>query len=107
MGYRWWFKRHSQVDPITEGVKTFPLPAETGYANLNTATFGKNGMLWFTGQSGIYGRLNTSTGNMEIFSAPKGLGPYGMAATPNGKCILRRLQAVTLRVWTQTPGRLP
>jgi virginiamycin B lyase len=73
-----------RVDPITEGVKTFPLPVGTGYANLNTATFDKNGMLWFTGQSGIYGSLNASTGHMEIFNAPKGAGPYGITATPNG-----------------------
>ena len=25
-----------RVDPVTEGVKTFPLPVGTGYANLNT-----------------------------------------------------------------------
>jgi streptogramin lyase len=47
-----------RVDPETEEVKAFPLPEDTGYANLNTATFDKNGTLWFTGQSGIYGRLD-------------------------------------------------
>ena len=73
-----------RVDPTTEDVKIFPLPVGTGYANLNTATFDKNGALWFTGQSGIYGSLNTSTGHMEIFNAPKGAGPYGIDATPNG-----------------------
>jgi virginiamycin B lyase len=73
-----------RVDPTTEDTKIFPLPVGTGYANLNTATFDKHGALWFTGQSGIYGRLNTSTGHVEIFDAPKGPGPYGIAATPNG-----------------------
>jgi virginiamycin B lyase len=73
-----------RVDPTTDDVKIFPLPVGMGYANLNTATFDKNGALWFTGQSGIYGRLNTSTGHMEIFNAPKGPGPYGIDATPNG-----------------------
>ena len=47
-----------RVDPASEEVQRFPLPAGTGYANLNTATFDRQGLLWFTGQSGVYGRLN-------------------------------------------------
>ena len=43
-----------RVDPKTEEIRVFPLPENTGYANLNTATFDHNGILWFTGQSGIY-----------------------------------------------------
>jgi virginiamycin B lyase len=54
------------------------------YANLNTATFDKEGTLWFTGQSGIYGKLNTSTGQIKVFDAPKGPGPYGITTSPNG-----------------------
>jgi virginiamycin B lyase len=73
-----------RVDPKTEEVKTFPLPGESQNANLNTATFDKNGTLWFTGQSGIYGKLNTSTGAIKVFDAPKGPGPYGITTTPNG-----------------------
>jgi virginiamycin B lyase len=73
-----------RVDPKTEDVKTFPLPEGTPYANLNTAAFDKNGALWFTGQGGIYGKLNTSTGQTTVFDAPKGPGPYGITATPNG-----------------------
>jgi virginiamycin B lyase len=74
-----------RVDPKSEEVKTFPLPdASQQYANLNTATFDKEGTLWFTGQSGIYGKLNTSTGQIKVFDAPKGPGPYGITTTPNG-----------------------
>jgi virginiamycin B lyase len=73
-----------RVDPETEQVQTFPLPAETGNANLNTATFDANGVLWFTGQNGIYGRLEPATGQLEVFAAPKGRGPYGIATTPDG-----------------------
>ena len=51
-----------RVDPFTENVTVYPLPQGVGYANLNTATFDNNGTLWFTGQSGIYGRLVPSTG---------------------------------------------
>jgi virginiamycin B lyase len=73
-----------RVDPFTENVTIYSLPQGVGYANLNTATFDNNGTLWFTGQSGIYGRLFPSTGAIEIFDAPKGSGPYGITTTPNG-----------------------
>lgn len=73
-----------RVDPFTENVTIYSLPQGVGYANLNTATFDNNGTLWFTGQSGIYGKLSPSTGAMEIFDAPKGAGPYGITTTPNG-----------------------
>jgi virginiamycin B lyase len=74
-----------RVDPETSAVKTFPLPASTGYTNLNTATFDRRGVLWFTGQSGIYGRLDPKTGAMRVFRAPGGTGPYGIATTPKGQ----------------------
>jgi virginiamycin B lyase len=75
-----------RVDPKSEEVKIFSLPGggSQQYANLNTATFDKEGALWFTGQSGIHGKLNTSTGQIKIFDAPKGPGPYGITTTPNG-----------------------
>ena len=73
-----------RVDPAAKRVQIYPLPAETGYANLNTATFDNNGILWFTGQSGVYGRLNPGTGQVEVFNAPRGRGPYGIATTPGG-----------------------
>jgi virginiamycin B lyase len=66
-------------------VETFPLPEGSGYANLNTATFDGQGILWFTGQSGIYGRLDPATGEVEVFKAPRGRGPYGITTTPNGE----------------------
>jgi hypothetical protein len=40
--------------------------------------------LWFTGQNGIYGRLNPATGAMDVFDAPRGRGPYGISTAPNG-----------------------
>jgi virginiamycin B lyase len=42
-------------------------------------------VLWFTGQSGIYGRLDPRTGAMRVFRAPGGAGPYGIATTPKGQ----------------------
>jgi virginiamycin B lyase len=73
-----------RVDPQTDEVKVFPLPGG-GNANLNTATFDPQGMLWFTGQNGIYGRLDPATGQVEVFDAPHGRGPYGVAATLSGQ----------------------
>jgi virginiamycin B lyase len=73
-----------RVDPKTEKVEVFPLPKGTPYANLNTATFDKNGILWFTGQTGYYGRLDPKTGKVEVFNAPRGRGPYGICAAPDG-----------------------
>ncbi len=73
-----------RVDPGSHEVTVFPLPPGSGYANLNTAAFDGRGVLWFTGQSGIYGRLDPATGAVEVFAAPQGRGPYGIAATPDG-----------------------
>jgi virginiamycin B lyase len=73
-----------RVDPETEEVRLFPLPENTGYVNLNTATFDHKGILWFTGQSGIYGRLDPDVGMVDVFRAPRGVGPYGISTTPEG-----------------------
>ena len=73
-----------RVDPVTRQVRRFPLPADTGYANLNTLTFDRKGRVWFTGQSGIYGKLEPVTGEVKTWRAPRGSGPYGIATTPAG-----------------------
>ncbi|MEO8250665.1 MAG: lyase [Burkholderiales bacterium] len=65
-------------------VRVFPLPAGSPYANLNTAAFGGDGDLWFTGQSGIVGKLAMKTGTVTVRDAPHGRGPYGICATPAG-----------------------
>jgi len=73
-----------RVDPRTRVVTRWPLPQGHGWVNLNTLTFDKRGRVWFTGQNGIYGRLEPKTGAMEIWDAPRGRGPYGIATTPGG-----------------------
>ena len=73
-----------RVDPGTDEVRVFPLPADRPGANLNTAAFDGDGVLWFTGQSGIYGRLDPATGEIAVFDDPEGRGPYGITATPGG-----------------------
>ena len=73
-----------RVDLKTREVKVFPLPADFPGANLNTATFDRKGIYWFTGQNGVYGRVNPSTGKTDAWKAPRGRGPYGIATAPNG-----------------------
>jgi virginiamycin B lyase len=73
-----------RVHAETHEVTFYPLPADRPNANLNTATFDGRGVHWFTGQNGIYGRLDPATGEMEVFDAPRGRGPYGIATTPDG-----------------------
>jgi len=73
-----------RVDPATEEVTEYPLPADRANANLNTAAFDGAGQLWFTGQNGIIGLLDPASGEMEVYDAPGGRGPYGIAATPLG-----------------------
>jgi virginiamycin B lyase len=77
-----------RVDPKTEEVKVFPLPENITQkykkSLLNTPTIDKNGMVWFTGRAGFYGKLNPETGKYDIFLAPRGQGPYGITTSPSG-----------------------
>jgi virginiamycin B lyase len=74
-----------RVDPATRAVKVWALPGEAASANLNTATFDKRGRIWFTGQSGWYGRLDPARDDMKVWRAPRGNGPYGITTTPSGE----------------------
>jgi virginiamycin B lyase len=70
-----------RVDAGTRQVRRFDVPGPD--ANLNTPSFDGGGVLWFTGQSGIYGRVDPG-GDVRTFPAPKGRGPYGITTTPDG-----------------------
>ena len=74
-----------RVDGETDEVTPFRLPASAPVVDLNTAAFDAEGVLWFTGQAGFYGRLDPETEQVEVFEAPRGRGPYGIAATPDGE----------------------
>jgi virginiamycin B lyase len=74
-----------RVDARTRAIRRFPLPANRPGANLNTAAFDDSGLLWFTGQNGVYGRLDPVSGGMTVYDAPGGRGPYGITVTPSGQ----------------------
>jgi virginiamycin B lyase len=73
-----------RVDPASWAVDVYPLPPAFANANLNTATFDHHGVLWFTGQAGVYGRVDPADGAVEAWAAPRGRGPYGITTTPAG-----------------------
>jgi len=118
-----------RVVPGTGAIRRFPLPAARDAANLNTEAFDRRGILWFTGQSGVYGRVTPASGRVEVWEAPHGPGAYGMTATPEGVIYFASLAgsyvarldpatgAATVlqpptahqgarRIWSDTRGRL-
>jgi virginiamycin B lyase len=65
-------------------LRVFKLPEGTPYANLNTCAFDGDGDLWFTGQSGVVGKVAIKTGVVSVQDSPRGRGPYGICTTPAG-----------------------
>ena len=97
-----------RVDPSTSAVNVFPLPGTHPDANLNTATFDADGVLWFTGQGGVYGRLDPDVGQVEAFDSPRGPGPYGITTTPDGSVYYASLAGSHLaRIDTATGAATP
>jgi virginiamycin B lyase len=74
----------ARVDAKSKAVTLFRLPKEFTYANLNTAVFDKMGLLWYTGQSGVHGRVDPRTGKVDAWASPRGRGSYGITVTPAG-----------------------
>jgi virginiamycin B lyase len=118
-----------RVDPGSEAVRRFPLPADRPGVNLNTASFDRRGVLWFTGQGGVYGSVDPRSGRVRVLDAPGGPGPYGITTTPDGKVYyaslagshIARIDQATAkatrldpptpgqgarRVWSDSKGRL-
>jgi virginiamycin B lyase len=118
-----------RVDPATRQVDVFALPDAIGRVNLNTATFDGDGVLWFTGQGGAFGKLDPRVGQVEAWESPRGGGPYGITTTPAGEVFYASLagshiaridretsQAVPIdpptarqgarRVWSDSRGRI-
>jgi virginiamycin B lyase len=74
----------ARVDAKTKEVRLFPLPKEFPNANLNTLVFDNKGTVWYTGQNGVYGRVDPKTGKVDAWASPKGRGTYGITLTPTG-----------------------
>lgn len=79
------------VDLATDEVTIYPLPDNAPEANLNTAVFDDDGILWFTGQNGVYGSLDPTTGELAVDPAPEGPGPYGITHSPSGLVVFASL----------------
>ena len=91
-----------RVDPTNGEVSVFELPAAN--VNLNTAVFDSDGVLWFTGQAGWYGRLNPASGELEVFAAPRGRGPYGITVTPDNQVFYASLAGNHIALIDATEG---
>ena len=75
-----------RVDPETLAVEVFPLPSSAPDANLNTAAFDGDGVLWFTGQAGWYGRLDPSERRrLRCFPRRVASARTGSPRTPDGE----------------------
>src|SRR5246127_3866364 len=74
--------------PRAAGSATARVPLSRTFAS---ATFDRRGVLWFTGQNGVYGRLDPKSGTVAVFDAPRGAGPYGIATTPDGQVFFASL----------------
>src|SRR6476619_5869920 len=70
-----------RFDSKTRKFDYFMLPPQLPAANLNTGVFDKDGVYWFTGQNGVHGYVNPSTGKHESWKSPR-RGSYGITVTP-------------------------
>ena len=75
----------ARVDPKDHRVQLWqltggpsPTPTSTRWSSTSAARY------WFTGQGGVIGRFEPTTEQMEVWDAPRGRGPYGIACTPQG-----------------------
>jgi virginiamycin B lyase len=98
----------ARVDPGDHRVTLFRLPEKEAYANLNTGVFDKSGIFWFTGQSGVYGRLDPKSGDMTVFKAPRGQHIARIdLATGNATVVEPPTpNQGARRVWSDSKGRL-
>ncbi len=75
-----------KVESATYTITQYPVPGAN--ANLNTAAIDPDGVVWFTGQNGIVGRVDPARHEpgdpADIIDAPRGRGPYGITVSPEG-----------------------
>ncbi|SDI28468.1 virginiamycin B lyase family protein [Pseudomonas panipatensis] len=73
-----------RIDGERLGTENFPLPAEAANAGLDALVQDDDGVLWFTGENGFYGRFDPASHAYKVWPAPDGKGPHGLAVTPDG-----------------------
>src|SRR5919198_1014358 len=73
-----------RVDPDSGAVRRFPLPADRPAVSLNTASFDRHGVLWFTGQGGVYGSVDPRSGRLRVLGGAGGPAPTGSPPRPAG-----------------------
>jgi virginiamycin B lyase len=89
-----------------DGSELTHYPLEGPNVNLNTATFDGDGVLWFTGQAGVYARLDPATSELTVHDAPRGQGPYGIATTPAGEVTFSSLAGSYLGAVDRATGEV-
>ena len=95
-----------RVDPKTEEVKVWKLPEDTGYTNLNTAVFDKDGNPLVHGSERvsmaalIRRRVTSRPGKLRA-----GAGPTGSPRHPRAMSTTRRSQATTSPASTRPPAK--
>ena len=62
-------------------------------------------MLWFTGQNGVYGSARPEVGQVTVYDAPRGAGPYGITTTPSGDVYYASLAGNYVGRINTRPGR--
>lgn len=92
-------------DPVTRIQKNWVLPADTGYANLNTAAFDRDGVLWFTGQSGFYGKVDPRPTASAPGRRPRAAAPMASTQRPMVKSTMSRSPATTSPASTAPPAK--
>jgi virginiamycin B lyase len=78
---------NAMVRVEVEGFELSSYPVPGPNVNLNTAAVDSAGVVWFTGQGGVVGRVDPARhepgDEAEIIEAPRGRGPYGITVTPS------------------------
>ena len=97
----------ARVDPATKAVKLFPLPKEfrrrqPQHASPST----RSGVLWFTGQSGVYGRVDPDLRQGRGLEGAEGLRPLRHHHDAVGRCLVR-LACRRLTSGASTPRAAP
>lgn len=74
-----------RIDPQRLGVERHSLPTEAADAGLDSLVLDDDEQLWFTGENGYFGRLDPTSQRLQVWPAPGGKGPHGLAVTPDGQ----------------------